>query len=237
MDYIKTNEDILKETEELNFIRNNVLSSSSINFDDVDVSEIASLKHICNFARNNNIPVILDDSAKLLIKTVAELKPIEILEIGTAIGYSGTIMLDIVKNSKLTTIEKNKESYLKAVENFKNNSLISRVNCILGDAKVEIEKLKQQNKKYDFIFLDGPKGQYINYFKTLNEMLNVNGVILADNVLFKGMVLKDLFVPHRKRTIVVNLRKYIYNLLKNDDYKNTLIDIGDGVLISKKIKE
>lgn len=201
-----------------------------------ELFENESLVEIRKYARENHIPVLLDDTAHLLISQIEKLKPESILEIGTAIGYSGTLMLKSCLTSKLVTIEKDNSNFLLAKKNFKEFDLHHRVTQIFGDAYEEIEKLNISGNKFDFIFLDGPKGQYVKYLPILKNMLNLNGVLFSDNVLFKGLVNGPEFVAHRKRTIVMNLRKFL-NLLENDsDFISETIEIGDGVNISKLIK-
>ena len=99
-----------------------------------------------------------------------------------------------------------------------------------------IEKLCQDKKKYDFIFLDGPKGQYIRYFPILKELLNVNGYLVADNVYFHGMVKMEGKIPHKHRSIVNNLRKFIDAISTDKDFETKIFEIGDGISVSKKIK-
>lgn len=189
------------------------------------------LEELESYARQNYIPVLLDDTRDLLIKTIKEINPKTILEIGTAVGYSGTLMLKY-SNAILTTIELEEESIKIAENTFKSNNVFDRVNQIKGDAK---EVLKNLNGKFDFIFLDGPKGQYINYLPYLKNLLSDGGTLFADNVLYKGMVESLDFIPHKKRTIVVNLRKYIEMVTNDNELKTTIYHIGDGVAISKKI--
>ncbi len=186
------------------------------------------------FAREHYIPVLLDDTKELLIQTIHQVKPKKILEIGTAIGYSGTIML---KNcdAVLTTIDIDENNISIAKNTFKEYCVDERVNQIVGDAKNVLPTLSD---KYDFIFLDGPKGQYIYYLPHILKLLNENGVLFADNVLYKGMVKSEEFIPHKKRTIVVNLRKYLESVTNSQIFDTTIYEIGDGVAISKlKTKE
>ena len=118
-----------------------------------------NLEKLEKFARDRYIPVLLDDTRELLINTVTELQPSTILEIGTAIGYSGTLML-LSTNATLTTIELSEDSIAIAENTFKENGVYDRVTQLEGDAK---DVLATLSGKYDFIFLDGPKGQYIRY--------------------------------------------------------------------------
>lgn len=192
------------------------------------------LEDLKQFARENYIPVLLDDTLDLLVKTVKEVNPKSILEIGTAIGYSGTFML-YNSNATLTTIELDEENIKLATNTFQKYNVYDRVTQLHGDAK---EILKTLNQKFDFIFLDGPKGQYINYLDDLTRLLNFGGTIFADNVLYRGMVESTEFIPHKKRTIVVNLRKYLNEVTTSDIFETKIYHIGDGVAVSKlKTKE
>ena len=187
-----------------------------------------------DFAKEHYIPIIRPESSKILYDIVSSYNPNTILEIGTAIGFSGSIMLSAT-NAHLTTIELKEPLFNKAQDLFFKLGFTDRVTQILGDAKIEIEKLLDAGKLYDFIFLDGPKGQYLYYLPTLTKLLNKGGVIVADNVLFMGMVEGEDYVPHRKRTIVNNLRKYL-KIVNEYPYETTLMHIEDGIAITK-VKE
>ena len=189
------------------------------------------LEELEKYARQNYIPVLLDDTKDLLLKTIKEFNPKTILEIGTAVGYSGTLMLSSC-DAVLTTIELEEKNIELAKTTFTSNNVYDRVTQLKGDAKEIIPTL---NTKFDFIFLDGPKGQYINYLPYLKNLLNDGGIIFADNVLYRGMVESTEFIPHKKRTIVVNLRRYLNEVTTSNDLETTLHHIGDGVAISKKI--
>ena len=190
------------------------------------------LEELERYARQNYIPVLLNETKNLLIEKIKEVNPKTILEIGTAVGYSGTVMLKY-SNATLTTIELEEQNIAIAKQTFESNNVIDRVNQIQGDAK---EVIKNLNQKFDFIFLDGPKGQYINYLPYLKKLLNDGGTLFADNVLYKGMVESAEFIPHKKRTIVVNLRKYINAICNDFELESKIYHIGDGVAIWKKIK-
>lgn len=188
-----------------------------------------NLEKLEKFAREHFIPVLLDDTRDLLIDTVSSLQPSSILEIGTAIGYSGTLML-LSTSATLTTIELSEESIAIAENTFKVNGVYDRVTQLHGDAK---DVLPTIDGKFDFIFLDGPKGQYIRYLPYLQNLLNQGGVIFADNVLYRGMVESTEFIPHKKRTIVVNLRKYLNEVTNSGKFDTIVHKVGDGVAISK----
>ena len=187
------------------------------------------LQEIEKFARKNNIPVLLGDSAEFLAGIISKKKPTNILEIGTAIGYSGTIMLLSSEKAKLTTVEKNEDSFNRATETFKTFNVNNRVEQLLGDGFEIIQHLESQNKKYDFIFLDGPKGQYLFYYPILLNMLSQGGCLLVDNVLFKGLVRSTEDVGHKKRAMVTKLRKFLNEIETRPDLNTTIHEIGDGL--------
>lgn len=187
------------------------------------------LQKLEKFARANNIPVLLDESAKFLAEFVKKHQFKNILEIGTAVGYSGSIMLLSSECANLTTIEKNEDSFNRAIDTFKQLDLSNRVNQILGDGFEEINKLKEQSKKYDLIFLDGPKGQYLFYYPVLLSMLQEDGCLLVDNVLFKGLVRSTEDVGHKKRAMITKLRKFLNEIETRDDLNTTIHEIGDGI--------
>ena len=171
-----------------------------------------------------------EKGAQVLVDLIKQNQPKTILEIGTAIGYSGSLML-LNSNATLITLEKNAESAAIANENFKKLNLESRVQVIVGDAK---DSLKKIEGKFDFIFLDGPKGQYINYLPILLELLNDGGLLVADNVHYHGLVLKEGVPEKKHRTIVVNLRKYLQSVTNNDKLKTEILPFADGIAISRK---
>lgn len=190
-----------------------------------------TLKQISN---QNHIPIIKSDGLDFLIDFCKKNNPQNILEIGTAVGYSGSYMLLNTTNSQLTTVEINQTSYETAVKTFKQMGLDDRVKQILGDAKEVIKTLDQE---YDFIFLDGPKGQYLAYMEDLIRLTKVGGYILADNVYFHGLVNGQEFVKHKLRSMVINLRKFI-KFIQSDERLNTQIfDIGDGISLIQVIKK
>lgn len=194
------------------------------------------MKEILSYARANYIPVLLEDTAKLLFNLAYKLQPKNMLEIGTAIGYSGTLLLSASKTN-LTTIENFDSNFDLAKKHFESAGLSNNVNMLFGDAYDVLCDLNTQGKKYDFIFLDGPKGQYIKYLPILKQMLTDGGVLVSDNVHFKGMVFWEGVIPHRKRTIVVNLRKFLQTIKDDPDFEWKELKIGDGVMISKLNKK
>ena len=187
-------------------------------------------KEYREFADNNFIPIIREESGKILIEKIKQINPKNILEIGTAMGFSGVLMLEN-SNANLTTLEKDEKMKNLALKNFEKENLNSRVNLIFGDAFDFIENCKE---KFDFIFLDGPKGQYLKYIPYLINSLNENGLIFCDNVLFQGLVLTKIVPPKKHRTIVNNLRKFLDYILNREDLQVELLKIEDGIALIKK---
>ncbi|MBE5738291.1 MAG: O-methyltransferase [Clostridiales bacterium] len=202
----------------------------------MEYSEIINkLEDSRSYAKTYYVPIIREESSKYLFDFIKNNNIKSVLEIGTAIGYSGSIML-AAGVEKLVTIDKNAEYLVLAKNNFENLGFGEKVDVYEGDAKNVIVDLKEKGFKFDMIFLDGAKGQYIRYLPTLTEMLEKDGVIFADNVLLHGMVESGEKVPHKKRSMVVNLRKYL-EVIDKYPYSTELIRLEDGIAITKYIGE
>ena len=183
------------------------------------------------YAKENFIPIIRDKSAEYLYDFIKEHKFKKVLEIGTAIGYSGSIILS-ASDLTLCTVDINEKSLEIAEKTFTKLNFQNRVKVYNDDAKNFLKLLIKENQKFDMIFLDGAKGQYIYYLDDLTELLVDGGYIFADNVLLQGMVESSEKIPHRKRTMVVNLRKYLDKINKYP-YQSELLRIEDGIAITK----
>lgn len=189
------------------------------------------IKEIEKDAETNNVPIIskeIREYLKFIIRTNKNIK--NILEVGTATGYSGIIMLEEIqdRNGNLTTIEIDEDRFKIAQSNFEKSSL-KGIEQILGDATEEIEKL---NKTFDFIFIDAAKGQYKKFFEDSYKLLNEGGIVFIDNILFRGYLYKES--PKRFKTIVKRLNEFIDYLYENFD-SVTLLPISDGVMLVSKI--
>lgn len=192
---------------------------------------IENLENEKCYAIDNYVPIIREKSAKFLYDFVKNNGYKNVLEIGTAIGFSGSIIIG-AGAEKLTTIDINSD-YLKIAKNtFVKMSFDGCVEIINGDAFVVLKDLIQKSLKFDMIFLDGAKGQYVNYLQMLTKLLSENGVIFADNVLLHGMVESKEKIPHKKRTMVVNLRKYL-DVVNSEPYETELIRLEDGIAITR----
>ena len=192
------------------------------------------IQEIQNESLEQKVPIITDEVLNYMIFTARNIKAENILEIGTATGYSG-LFLALIANENggfLTTMEIDEIRYEKAVENFKKLGLFEKNKMIFGDALEEIPKL-DKNVKYDFIFIDASKGQYLKFFEKSYELLNENGIIFIDNLMFRGLVAADKEeIPKRYKTIVRRLKEFIEKL--NEEYNFVLLPFGDGVGIVKK---
>lgn len=184
------------------------------------------------FARESWIPIILDDSLAYIEKVLSDKNIGNILEIGTAIGYSSICFSKFLnKEGKIDTIEIDKQRIMLAKANIAMYKLNDKINIIEGDA---IKALPKLNEKYDFIFIDGPKSHYIEYLPICLELLSEDGIIIADNVNYKGMVKGEKKVKHKQRTAVNKLREFIDEVKNNPKLNSDLVDVGDGILIITK---
>lgn len=178
-----------------------------------------------DFAHENNVPIVTKEVAEYLKFIVKTHKVKNILEVGTAIGYSGILMAkEIVgQNGKLYTIEIDEERYNQAQENIKKSGL-NNIISIKGDAVEEIKKIEEN---FDFVFIDASKGHYMDFFEDSIKLLNKNGIIFIDNIMFRGYLYKEY--PKRFKTIVKRLDSFIDSLYNREDGDFVLLPFGDGV--------
>ena len=184
-----------------------------------------------NYAHENNIPIMLSDGIEFLLKYIKGNNIKNVLEIGSAIGYSAIRMSLVDKDIKVTTIERDEERYQEAIKNIGDFGLENQINIIFNDAfEVELDD------KYDLIFIDAAKSQYIKFFEKFKNNLNDNGVIISDNLNFHGLVHEDEKKLSRNvRGLVRKLNNYVEFLKNNKEFKTKFYDIGDGISISKRV--
>ena len=181
-------------------------------------------------ALNEHIPIIMDDTLDVIGKYLEKEKPKRILEIGTAVGYSAICFSKFLdKDGVIDTIERDVERIKEAKINIKNMNLEKVINIYEGDA---IEILPTLDEKYDVVFIDAAKGKYPFFLKEALRMINKNGIIFADNILYKGYVMSD-YNKHKQRTAVRNLREYIKEITENPNLETEILEVGDGLAISK----
>ena len=189
------------------------------------------LKELENYAKENNIPIMEKEGIEFLTDYIKKHNIKNILEIGSAIGYSAIKMALINNNINVTTIERDKSRYEEAVKNINKFNLNNRINIINKDA-LDITL----DKKYDLIFLDAAKGQYINFFNKFINNLNNNGVIITDDLSFHGMVEGNVITLNRNtKQLIRKIKKYIEFLKNNKEFNTKFYKIGDGISISKKV--
>ncbi|WP_138158885.1 O-methyltransferase [Peptoniphilus catoniae] len=199
----------------------------SLNFE--EDPKILSMR---NYAKENSIPIIGTETEEF-IKFLAYMKNSEkILELGTAIGYSSIILAKASKNlKKLKTIEINKEIVKIANKNIEDFKLSDKIKVINEDAYLY---LQDEKEVFDLIFIDAAKGQYQKYFDLAIRLLNSNGIIICDNVLFKGMIASDDLINKRAKTIVKRLRKFLLDIKSNNSFISSIVPIGDGILLVRR---
>lgn len=188
------------------------------------------LKKIKQKALDEHIPIIMDDTLEVMERYLTKIKPKRILEIGTAVGYSAMCFsIFLAENGVIDTIERDEERIKEARINIKNVGVEEKINIYEGDA---VEILPTLNDKYDVIFIDAAKGKYPFFLKESLRLLNSKGTIFADNILYKGYVMSD-YNKHKQRTAVTNLRKYIKEISENSNLETEILEVGDGLAISK----
>lgn len=181
-----------------------------------------------NYGIENNIPIMKLETKEFLKTLISMSKPKSILEIGTAIGYS-SLLFSKYSNARITSIEKNSKMAGIAKSNFSKYN--KKINLINMDAK---KALNNFNQGFDFVFIDANKSQYEYYFNKSLELLNKNGLIVCDNILFRGEITNDNIVNKRHITMVKKLRKFLSYITNLDDYVTSIIPIGDGISLSTR---
>ena len=190
-----------------------------------------TIEQIKEKALNEHIPIIMDDTLEVVGKELEQLKPNRILEIGTAVGYSAICFSKyLVEGGRIDTIERDEERAKEAVINIKDLQLEEKINIIIGDA---LEILPTLNEKYDVVFIDAAKGKYPFFLKEAIRMLSDKGIIIADNILYKGYTLSD-YNKHKQRTAVRGLREYLKDLEENQELITELLEVGDGLTITRR---
>ena len=188
------------------------------------------LEKIKQKALEEHIPIIMDDTLEVIEKELKKNPPKKILEIGAAVGYSAMCFSEfLAEDGRIDTIERDEERIKEAKENFKKVGVEDKINLYEGDA---VEILPTLNERYDMVFIDAAKGKYPFFFKESLRMINKNGIIFADNILYKGYVMSD-YNKHKQRTAVRNLREYIKEVSENPNLETEILEVGDGLAISR----
>lgn len=195
------------------------------------ISLPAEIVKIRNNSFEREIPTADDETLSFLITLLTALKPKSILELGTAVGVSGAVMLDCLRDAKLVTVEKNENFYREAQENFDNLNLSDRAECVLSDAG---EYLKNCERRFDFIFLDSAKVQYVKYVPDLKRVLNAGGVLVADDVLLYGWLTGENPVPEKRKMLFKHIEEYVNAVTRDEELYTTVLNVGGGIALSAK---
>ena len=201
--------------------------------DSLDKGNTPFLDEIEKYAIETQVPVIRRPMQSLLKFLLAYAKPKQILEVGTAIGFSALLMSEYgPEDCHITTIEKYDKRIPLARENFRRAGAEERITLLEGDAA---DILREMEESYDFIFMDAAKGQYIHFLPDVLRLLTPGGLLISDNVLQNGEIIESRFaVTRRNRTIHARMREYLYELKHHSQLETVVLPVGDGVTLSVK---
>ena len=192
------------------------------------------LAEIEKYGRDNKIPILLDDSLEYISNLLSKIKPMRVLEIGTAIGFSAiNFSKYLADGGRIDTIEIESLRVEQALQNIERVGVSDKIRVIEGDA---LDILPYLVEKYDVVFIDAAKGKYNEFFEHAKRLCKPGGYIIADNVLYKGMVQSD-YNKHKQRTAVNKLRLFIDTVMNDKEVESQLWDIGDGLMICRSTKE
>jgi predicted O-methyltransferase YrrM len=195
------------------------------------------IKDLEDYAAENNVPIIHPEVAQFLRVLIKSHNVKRILEVGTAIGYSALVMADAAgEMCKIVTLERDDNMYDLALKNIGIMGKENNIEIIKGDALESLKNL-EEDVRYDLIFLDAAKGHYDYFLPLCFRALKINGLLVADNVLFRGMVATNKLLIRRKITIVKRMRKYLSHISNIKSLETVVLPIGDGVALSCKLKE
>lgn len=180
-------------------------------------------------ALENHIPIIMDDTLDVIKNILEKEKPKRILEIGTAVGYSASCFARYTENCIIDTIELDEERAKEAILNVEKIGFSDRINIMIGNA---VDILPTINKEYDIVFIDAAKSKYSIFLEEGIRLIKDEGIILADNILYKGYVMSD-YNKHKQRTAVRHLREYIKEVTENPNLKTEILEVGDGLAITR----
>ena len=191
------------------------------------------IQQLQQYAEAHHVPIMEPLGMEFLEQIIRLKQPERILEIGAAIGYSAIRMAQSFPQTEIVTVEREEKRYHEAVKNIKDAGLENRITVLLGDALENADNL-QSYGPYDVLFIDAAKGQYQRFFELFTPSLTKDGVIISDNVLFKGYVAENPNDGSNKAKIARKIEAYNEWLIQHTEYKTTIVPIGDGVAISTK---
>ncbi len=185
------------------------------------------------FAAENKVPIMELAGIEAMLQILRIQTSTKILEVGTAIGYSALRMAEALPNATIVTIERDMERIQLAEKYIERSPLADQIILIKGDA-LEVEESVSAHAPYDAIFIDAAKGQYQRFFEMYSKYLSDDGIIITDNVLFKGLVAESEIESKRIRNLVKKINDFNHWLMNHPDYHSIILPVGDGVAISKK---
>ncbi len=193
------------------------------------------LKNLREGAEREGVPIITKDTENFLSVLLSIHRPERILEIGTAVGYSAIFSASVISKTKIISVEMDEHMYERALINIEASQMENRISVLKGDAREIISDL---NESFDMVFIDAAKGHYKSFFEGSLKLLKPKGIIVSDNVLYKGMTASNEFLLKRKRTIVKRMRAYLEYLYHHTEFETAILSIGDGVAVSvRKVEE
>ena len=201
----------------------------------LDTGNTEFLEQLERYAHETYVPVIRREMQSFLKVLLAIKKPMKILEVGTAIGFSTLLMCEYgPAGCQITTIENYQKRIPIARENFKKSGYENQITLLEGDAK---DILKELEESFDLIFMDAAKGQYIHFLPDVLRLLRTDGVLVSDNVLQDGDIVESRYlVERRNRTIHKRMREYLYTLKHHPQLVTAVLPVGDGITVSSKIQ-
>ena len=189
------------------------------------------LKELEEKALKEYIPIISPEVAQL-IRLLSEMTDAKkLLEIGSAIGYSSILFAGFSDDMKITTIEMDEERATEAEENIRRAGMDKKITLLNGNA---LQVMDQIAEEFDIVFVDAAKGQYNNFLPKCLKLLKKGGLLISDNILYRGTVAETGFIPRKHRTIIVNMKEYLKRLSEDENLTTSIIPIGDGVAVSLK---
>lgn len=210
----------------------NILTDFVQNYiEEINPEPTGELKRLEEEALEKDIPIITPEIGEFLSLLIDIHQPERILELGTATGYS-TAWLAQDNDCEIVTIELKEREAKVARKNFKELELEDRVELLVGDA---VEVMDELEEKFDFIFIDAAKGQYVEFLKQSLKTVKEGGLIVADNILFKGMIANDDLMHPRYDTLTYRIREYIDEVMNHPELKSSILPLGDGLAISMKL--
>ncbi len=192
------------------------------------------VRQLEEIAKKDNVPIMDSISVDYMLNLIKIHQPKRILEVGTAIGYSALRMLEANPAAEIITIEKDEQRYHEALNNINKLDKSEKITVYFGDALDVLEELAAKNEIFDFIFIDAAKGKYQAFFDIAHQLLASNGLLITDNVLFRGHVASPELAPKRYKSMVNKIRSYNDFLTSHPAYITSILPIGDGVMVSCK---